>query len=72
VAVEGVLPGTEVLVPPGEAVPLDGTVVSGESAVDESLLTGELGRICLGARGIDSQQRSNLLMYGLRLAGLGL
>ncbi|KAL4854718.1 Cadmium/zinc-transporting ATPase HMA2 [Chlorella vulgaris] len=41
VAVECVMPGTEVLVPPGESVPLDGTVVAGESAVDESLLTGE-------------------------------
>lgn len=40
VAVECVMPGTEVLVPPGESVPLDGTVVVGESAVDESLLTG--------------------------------
>lgn len=41
VAVEEVPPGTEVLVAPGEAVPLDGCVLSGESAMDENLLTGE-------------------------------
>lgn len=40
VPVEQVAPGTRVLVAPGEAVPLDGTVLEGESAVDESLLTG--------------------------------
>lgn len=33
--------GDRVLVKPGEKVPLDGTVVSGESSVDESMLTGE-------------------------------
>ncbi|NIP73016.1 MAG: cadmium-translocating P-type ATPase [Gammaproteobacteria bacterium] len=35
------LPGDRVLVRPGEAVPADGRVVAGRSAVDESLLTGE-------------------------------
>jgi heavy metal translocating P-type ATPase len=33
--------GALVRVRPGEAIPLDGTVVSGWSAVDESMLTGE-------------------------------
>jgi len=33
--------GETVLVRPGEKVPLDGTVVEGESAVDESPITGE-------------------------------
>lgn len=40
VPVEEVAPGTEVIVAPGEAVPLDGEVLAGESAIDESLLTG--------------------------------
>lgn len=33
--------GDRVLVTPGERVPVDGVVVDGESAVDESMLTGE-------------------------------
>lgn len=40
VPVEEVETGTEIIVAPGEAVPLDGEVLSGESAIDESLLTG--------------------------------
>jgi Zn2+/Cd2+-exporting ATPase len=39
--VELIEPGALVLVRPGERVPLDGVVVSGRSAVDESALTGE-------------------------------
>ena len=34
-------PGDEVLVRPGERIPVDGVVVEGRSAVDESMLTGE-------------------------------
>ncbi|MEY4512809.1 MAG: hypothetical protein RLZZ450_4931, partial [Pseudomonadota bacterium] len=41
VAVSSLLAGDLVLVRPGERIPLDGQVVSGSSAVDESLLTGE-------------------------------
>ncbi|KAK9812049.1 hypothetical protein WJX73_001132 [Symbiochloris irregularis] len=41
VAVEKVEVGTQVVVKPGEQVPLDGTVVSGASSLDQSLLTGE-------------------------------
>ncbi|MGH7202529.1 MAG: heavy metal translocating P-type ATPase, partial [Planctomycetaceae bacterium] len=41
VPVEEVLVGDEVLIRPGERVPVDGRVVSGSSAVDESALTGE-------------------------------
>ncbi|MFO1319814.1 MAG: heavy metal translocating P-type ATPase [Burkholderiales bacterium] len=37
----GLRPGDHVLVRPGDAFPADGAVVSGESRVDESLLTGE-------------------------------
>jgi P-type Cu+ transporter len=33
--------GDTVVVRPGERVPVDGTITSGESAVDESMLTGE-------------------------------
>ena len=33
--------GDVVLVRPGERVPVDGEIVDGESAVDESMLTGE-------------------------------
>jgi len=41
VPVEEVRVGDVVLVKPGERIPVDGTVVSGESYVDESMITGE-------------------------------
>ena len=41
IAVDALEPGDEVLVRPGERVPLDGTVASGTAAVDTALLTGE-------------------------------
>ena len=41
VPVAEVLPGDTVVVRPGERIPVDGTLLDGESAVDESMLTGE-------------------------------
>jgi Cu2+-exporting ATPase len=41
VPVSDLRPGDLIVVKPGESIPADGTVVSGISSVDESLLTGE-------------------------------
>ena len=41
VAVETLRPGDVVLVRPGEALPADGVVVTGSSAIDESMVSGE-------------------------------
>lgn len=41
IPVEQVRPGDVVVVRPGERIPVDGEVVEGHSAVDESMLTGE-------------------------------
>ncbi len=41
VPLEHVHPGDQLRVRPGEAVPVDGVVVKGESSVDESMVTGE-------------------------------
>lgn len=41
VPVEQVVAGDVVLVRPGEQVPVDGTVVRGDTSIDESMLTGE-------------------------------
>lgn len=41
VSVEDVLVGDRVLIRPGERIPVDGIVLSGETSVDESTITGE-------------------------------
>lgn len=41
IPVEDVLTGDVVIVKPGEKVPVDGEVIEGRSAIDESMLTGE-------------------------------
>ncbi len=41
VPLEQVVPGDRLRVRPGERIPTDGTVVAGQSAVDESMISGE-------------------------------
>lgn len=45
VPVSEILPGMNVLVRPGERIPVDGKVTGGVSSVDESMLTGESQRV---------------------------
>ncbi len=41
IPIEEVIAGDNVLVRPGEKIPVDGMIIEGESAVDESVVTGE-------------------------------
>ena len=41
IPIEGIIRGDLLLVRPGEKIPTDGVIVSGSSAVDEAMLTGE-------------------------------
>ncbi len=41
VGLDRIQPGDRLRVRPGEAIPVDGTILEGRSAVDESMLTGE-------------------------------
>ncbi len=41
VPIRAVSPGEQVLIRPGNKIPVDGTVLEGESAVDEAMLSGE-------------------------------
>jgi Cd2+/Zn2+-exporting ATPase len=39
--IEEIVPGARIVVKPGDRIPLDGLVVSGVSAIDQSMITGE-------------------------------
>ncbi|MDP3026241.1 MAG: heavy metal translocating P-type ATPase [Nanoarchaeota archaeon] len=41
IPIDNVLVGDIVIVKPGEKVPVDGVIIEGESAIDESMITGE-------------------------------
>ena len=41
IPIEEVIAGDIILVKPGEKIPVDGEVVEGNTAIDESMLTGE-------------------------------
>ncbi len=62
VDVSALRPNDLVLVRPGERVPVDGEVVHGTSAVDESMLTGE-------SLPVDKQQRSTVYAGTLNQSG---
>lgn len=40
-SIKAIVPGLKILVKPGEQIPIDGKVISGDSYVDESMITGE-------------------------------
>ena len=73
VPVEEVVAGDLVLVRPGERVPVDGEVVEGASAVDESMLTGEsaAGRRSARATGDRRHDEQHRRASGMRADHVG-
>jgi P-type Cu+ transporter len=74
VAVAEVLPGDTVVVRPGERIPVDGAVLAGESAVDESMLTGESLPVDKGAGAsvfAGTVNRSGSFRYEAKKVGRG-
>lgn len=41
IPIEDVVTGDEIVIKPGEKIPVDGVVISGNTSIDESMLTGE-------------------------------
>jgi Cd2+/Zn2+-exporting ATPase len=52
-------PGHRIIILPGELVPADGEVISGESSVDESTLTGE-------AKPVEKENRESSLQWNIK------
>ncbi len=74
VPVEEVRSGDTVVVRPGERIPVDGTVLEGQSAVDESMLTGEslpLDKVAGAAVFAGTINRSGSLRYATTRVGRG-
>jgi P-type E1-E2 ATPase len=63
VSIEALEPGQVVVVKAGERIPVDGTVVDGESHADESLLTGE-------SKPVEKQQGDVTLAGSVNLDGV--
>ena len=62
IPIEEVLVGDTVVVKPGGRIPVDGTVLSGHSAIDESMLTGE-------SMPVDKQQGDPVYTASLNTTG---
>ena len=56
IAIEDVRIGDVIVIRPGERIPVDGEVVSGESAIDEAALTGESIPVDKAGRGLRSRR----------------
>jgi Cu+-exporting ATPase len=72
--VESILEGDVILVRPGERIPTDGSVISGKSTVDESMLTGESLPVEKGAEDRvigGSLNRNGSLQYRASSLGAG-